>query len=169
MLSAAAIGKSLTYRRLFPNDAAGCVPFVRRARSTLRGVSDSTAKAELARKLDALMSLSTEPDVPDRLARLRELVVEEVQFINPGVKAVGVQELCQVFDWLSQSVPSDTEIRRTSTIDCHHDHFRYAWVRRQGGQVEAEGVDLGQAGSDGRIVKIVTFDGLIPASPGQDE
>ena len=125
-------------------------------------MSDLPSSAELARKIDNLMSLATEPGVPHRLARLRMLVSEEVQFINPGAMAVGVQELTQVFDWLSRSLPSDTEIRRTSTIDCHHDHFRYTWVRCQNGQVEAEGVDLGQAGSDGRIVKIVTFDWLTP-------
>ena len=123
---------------------------------------DSPSRAELARKIDELMSLATQPNVPDRLARLRELVSEEIQFINPGVMAVGVQELTQVFDWLSQSLPRGTEIRRTSSIDCHHDHFRYSWVRRQDGHVEADGEDLGQAGSDGRIVKIVTFDGPIP-------
>ena len=80
-------------------------------------MSDSPSKAELARKIDDLMSLATKPDVPDRLAHLREMVSEDVQFINPGVMAVGVQELTEVFDRLSRSLPSDTEIRRTSTID----------------------------------------------------
>ena len=44
------------------------------------------------------MRLATEPDVPNRLARLRDLSSEEVQFINPGVMAVCVQELAEVFD-----------------------------------------------------------------------
>jgi hypothetical protein len=140
-----------------------------RESSTVHGVFDSPSKAELARKIDDLMALATAPDVPDRLARLRKLVSEEVQFINPGVMAVGVQELTQVFGRLSRSLPGDTEIRRASTIDFHHDHFRYAWVRRRAGHIEAEGVDLGQAGSDGRIVKIVTFDGLVPTPRGQNE
>ena len=38
--------------------------------------------------------------------------------------------------------------------------FRYAWQRISGGTVEAMGIDIGQVASDGRIAKIVTFDGL---------
>lgn len=122
-------------------------------------VSDANALPTLAAKIDDLMSLATARDIPDRLAQLRELVTDDVQFINPGVCATGVEQLSEVFDWLSQSLPPGTKIRRTSVVDFHHDHFRYTWQRHRDGGVEAEGVDLGRATGDGRIAKIVTFDG----------
>lgn len=74
-------------------------------------VSDTTPLPELAARIDNLMNLATTSDAPDRRARLREFVTEDVQFINPGVQAAGVEQLSEVFDWLSQSLPQGTEIR----------------------------------------------------------
>jgi hypothetical protein len=118
----------------------------------------SETVSALTGKVDDLMRLATASGLTDRTARLQELVTKEVAFINPGATAMGIESLADLFDWLSRTFAEDTQIRRTSALDLHHDHFCYSWQRISGGSVEALGIDFGQVASDGRIAKIVTFD-----------
>ena len=54
--------------------------------------------------------------------------------------------------------------RRTSAVDVHHGHFRYSWERKEQGEVAMEGWSFGWLDEDGRIARIVSFDGLVPGT-----
>ena len=96
--------------------------------------------------------------MPRPMMTLADLSSEEVQFINPGVMAVGVQELPR--SSTGESICFKPHRDPTNEHDrCHHDHFHNTWARPQGERVEAEGLDLGQAGADGRIVRSSPFMG----------
>ena len=52
---------------------------------------------------------------------------------------------------------------RTSGVDVHHDHLRFAWqLVGPGGEVAVSGIDVADLAEDGRLARVVGFFGDLP-------
>lgn len=101
-------------------------------------------------------------DERDRIDKLSAHLAPDFVYISPGAVVEGAQGLSDAFSHYRHDEWLHTVLRRTSAVDVHHAQFRYAWEREEGGQITMEGWSFGWMNAEGKISRIVSFDGLIP-------
>ena len=116
----------------------------------------------LAERIDQLMVAVFIRDERDRMQRLAEHLAPDFVYINPGAVVEEAQGLSDAFSRFRHDEWPLTVLQRTSAVDVHHAHFRYAWERKEGGETEMEGWSFGWMNATGLISRIVAFGGLIP-------
>ncbi len=117
----------------------------------------------VAERVDQLMSGVFVRDDHERAQRLAEHVTVDFVYVSPDAVYDGVGGLGDAFSHYRQDVlPSHLE--RTSDVDIHHAYFRYAWRRARSGQTTMEGWSFGMLNEEGKITRIVSFNGLLPPS-----
>jgi hypothetical protein len=122
---------------------------------------------ELAAALvDAHLAAFSAPDAATRRALIEQAWAPSGHFADPLFVATGHDEI----DALATSVPDMYPAHvftRTSGIDLHHGHARYAFAfTAPDGTVVVDGVEVAQIGAEGRLVRVIGFFGPIPASEG---
>jgi hypothetical protein len=86
-------------------------------------------------------------------------------YIDPTGEVSGREALVQHIGRLLQQFPGD-RILLTSGIDEHHGQIRFTWVRiRPDGNRIREGIDIGEMGIDGRLIRMIGFFGPPPPIP----
>ncbi len=116
----------------------------------------------VAARIDHLMAGVMVRDDAARLEQLTPHLATDFVYISPSAVEDGAEGLSAAFshyrhdDWLH------TSIRRTSAVDTHHGYFRYSWQRIERGVVAMEGESFGQIDEEGRIRRIVSFEGDRP-------
>jgi hypothetical protein len=118
----------------------------------------------VADRVDALMrAVMVHTDVT-RLAQIAAQVTDDFVYITPGGVFDGVEGLSDCYGrYRHDSRPA--VLRRTSVVDLHHAQFRYTWELTEPGMPAREGWSFGTLAGDGRLARIVTFNGLVPATP----
>ncbi len=118
----------------------------------------------VAERIDALMAGVFVADDRDRVERLSEQLAPGFVYISPGAVVDGPDGLSDAFSHYRSDPWLATKLSRTSAVDLHHGHFRYSWARSEQGRVAMEGWSFGWLADDGRIARIVSFDGLVPGA-----
>jgi hypothetical protein len=97
------------------------------------------------------------PDEHERMLRLAEHLAPDFVFVSPTAVFEGPQGLSDAYSTYRHDGRLQVVVRRTSEIDTHHAHFRYAWERSERGQAATRGWSFGWVDATGRISRIVTF------------
>ena len=99
-----------------------------------------------------------ETDEEKRRILLETCWAEDGIYTDSSGQAVGREALShRIESFHHQSFP-DYRILLTSGVDVRHDRLRFTWtvVSPEGSRV-MEGVDFGEVGSDGRLIRITWF------------
>jgi hypothetical protein len=116
----------------------------------------------VAALVDAHLAAFSAPDDATRRALVEQAWAPTGHFADPLFAATGHDEIVA----LAASVPGlypDHVFTRTSGIDLHHDHARYAFAfTAPDGAVVVDGVEVAQVGEGGRLVRVIGFFGPIP-------
>jgi hypothetical protein len=93
----------------------------------------------VADRIDQLMAAVSIADERERLQRLAEHLAPDAytRFRHDG--------------WLRIT------LRRSSEVDMHHTHFRYAWESLEGSRAAMKGWCFGWVDAEGKISRIVSF------------
>jgi len=102
----------------------------------------------------------SETDEGKRRALLEKSWAENGTYADPTVEVVGREALIQHIGGIHRQFP-DCRIILTSRVDEHHSRIRFTWamVNPKGTRV-SEGIDFGEIGDDGRLIRITGFFGL---------
>ena len=121
-----------------------------------------TDVAAVAALVDAHLAAFSAPDAASRRTLIEQAWAPTGHFADPLFAATGHDEI----DALAASVPGlypEHVFTRTSGIDLHHDHARYAFAfTAPDGTVVIDGTEVAQVGSEGRLVRVIGFFGPIP-------
>jgi hypothetical protein len=123
----------------------------------------------VAECIDHLMAAVFIRDDQERMERLILHVAPEFVYISPRAVVDGAQGLSDAFSRYRHDDWRHTSLHRTSDVDVHHAHFRYSWERMENGASAMEGWSFGWMIADGRVARIVAFDGLIPGQHADNE
>ena len=102
-----------------------------------------------------------ESDDARRGALLEQAWADGGVYQDPTGKAEGRDELVAHIGGFHAMFPGRT-IDFASGVDVTEVGARWAWVMRNGDEVELEGVDFADFGPDGRITRIAGFFGPLP-------
>lgn len=119
--------------------------------------------AELAATVDAHLAGYGEPDPVRRRELLDAAWAVDGVLLDPPLDAVGPEGIAAIVDAVLAHYPGHT-FRRTSELDVHHGHGRYAWeLVTPDGDVALAGLDVATFDDDGRLTRVVGFFGEPPA------
>jgi hypothetical protein len=109
-----------------------------------------------------MRAVMVRPDVA-RLAQITAQVTDDFVYITPGGVFDGVEGLSDAYSrYRHDSRP--VVLRRTSVVDLHHAQFRYSWELTEPAMPAREGWSFGALAGDGKLARIVTFNGLVPSA-----
>jgi len=100
-------------------------------------------------------------DERERLQRMHEQLADDFVYISPAAVVEGAEGLSDAFGHYRHESQHNA-LHRTSDVDVHHSYFRYSWRREQDGRTTMEGWSFGWMNPDGKLLRIVSFDGLVP-------
>jgi hypothetical protein len=104
-----------------------------------------------------------EADPERRRALLDQVWAADGELVDPPLEGRGPEAIAALVDAVLQHFP-DHRFRRTSEVDVHHDHARYAWeLVGPDGTVAVAGLDVATLDADGRLTRIIGFFGELPA------
>lgn len=113
---------------------------------------------DLTATIDAHLAGYAEPDPEKRRALLGGAWLDDGVLLDPPLDAEGVDAIVELVDVVLAHYPGHT-FRRTSAVDAHHDHARYAWdLVAPDGTIAVSGVDVVRV-QDGRLAQVVGFFG----------
>lgn len=118
----------------------------------------------VAERIDALMAAVFVADDRDRIEQLQANLAPGFVYISPSAVVDGPDGLSDAFSHSRNDRRLDATLSRTSAVDVHHGYFRYSWQREEGGKVAMEGWSFGWLDADGKVARIVSFEGLVPGS-----
>ncbi|OFX04164.1 MAG: hypothetical protein A3D94_06225 [Alphaproteobacteria bacterium RIFCSPHIGHO2_12_FULL_66_14] len=102
------------------------------------------------------------PDGAERRRILHTVLTDGGLYVDPSVRAVGVESLAAHIDGVAHRNPG-ARISRTGPIDAHHEVLRFDWSNRLAdGRVLRRGVDFCTIAADGRFLSIVGFFTPVP-------
>ena len=113
----------------------------------------------IARYFDAW----NERDASERLRLLADCVTDDVGLVDPSGRTRGHDGLSARIGHYHANAPN-TEVVPGSEVDAHNDVVRYPWkIVNPEGDVVMEGLDVAERASDGRLARVLTFHGRLPA------
>jgi SnoaL-like domain len=120
---------------------------------------------DLSETIDTYLAGWNETDPQRRTAIVERVWATGGRLIDPPLAATGRDEISEMAATLQSQFP-DHRFVRASTIDEHHNHFRFAWdLVAADGSVTLSGLDVGELADDGTIARITGFFGAL-ASDG---
>jgi hypothetical protein len=121
---------------------------------------------KLTSTVDAYLAAYGEPDAGRRAELIEQAWAPDGQLIDPpltGEGHAGISEMAAAV----QRQFAGHRFRRTSDVDAHHDHLRFAWeLVAPDGSVALTGMDAGELAADGRLRRITGFFGDLPTRDG---
>lgn len=127
-------------------------------------MSDTTdLTTAVVRAIDAHLAGYCEPDRAQRRALLDGAWAVDGELVDPPLEATGPEAIAELVEAVLAHYP-EHRFRRTSEVDVHHDHARYAWeLVAPDGSVAITGLDVATFDTDGRLVRVIGFFGDLPA------
>jgi hypothetical protein len=108
--------------------------------------------------VDTHLAAYCEPDVERRRTLLDLAWAPDGMLTDPPFAATGLDAIGALTDAVLGHYP-DHRFVRTSAVDAHHDHARYAWeLRAPDGSAAVSGLDV-VTFSDGKITSVTGFFG----------
>jgi hypothetical protein len=102
------------------------------------------------------------PDERDRISKLSLHLAPDFVFVSPSAVFEGPEGLSDAYSTYRHDGWLQVAIRRSTEIDMHHAHFRFAWERLERGRVVTAGWSFGWVDAAGRISRIVSFNDPVP-------
>ena len=132
------------------------------------GWQTSLRVIDWSKSLNAYGRAWNEPDRAERVRLLAGALADGCRYTDSGFDAAGAEGIADVIDAYHERL-AEFVIRPTSVVDGHHDVIRFTWAytaTENGEKVEVDGADTILLDDDGRLRRIVVFDGAHPASIG---
>lgn len=96
-------------------------------------------------------------DGAERRAILSSVLTDDGVYVDPSVRAVGIEAFAMHIDGVVARNPG-ARISRTGPIDAHHEVLRFAWSNRLAdGTILRAGIDFCTLAADGKFQSIVGF------------
>ena len=119
---------------------------------------------DITNTVDTYLSAWSEPDPARRAELIASVWTEDGRLVDPPLSGEGHDGISDMAEVLQQHYAGH-RFRRTSGIDAHHDHLRFAWeLVGPDGQVALTGLDVAQVTEDGRLRRVTGFFGELPAA-----
>lgn len=116
--------------------------------------------------LSAYEALWNEPDPVRRTALIEHCLVETAEIIGPGYRLRGHAAIFDDVSRFHREQPGRKAVI-ASGVDAHSGWARFAFrIVAADGAVLAEGLDAIEFAADGRINRVITFFGALPAAKG---
>ena len=116
----------------------------------------------LEKVLPAYLAAWSEVDEEKRRALLEICWAEQGVYSDPGAEAPGREALLRHIGRVLRHFAGHRCLL-TSGVEEHHNCIRFTWAMvSPDGKKVAEGIDFGELGTDGRLVRITGFFGPIP-------
>ena len=123
---------------------------------------EPTAESRTLRAVDGYAKAWDESDAEKRAAFLDQAWAKEGQYRDPNVTIVGAKALALHMGEFHQAFPK-ARIFPTSKVDFYGPVFRAAWSLDFGNSNPLfHGYDFGELDTDGRIIRLTSFFGLLP-------
>ncbi|MDQ3644971.1 MAG: nuclear transport factor 2 family protein [Actinomycetota bacterium] len=118
---------------------------------------------DVSTTVDGYLAAYNERDPARRSELIGQVWADEGCLIDPPLTGEGHRGINDMAAAMHQHYEGHS-FRRTSGIDIHHDHLRFAWeLVGPGGEVAVAGLDVGELAADGRLRRITGFFGELPA------
>lgn len=125
-----------------------------------------SSTTEVAQMVDRYFAIWNETDPAARRALIARTWTEDARYLDPlmsGEGHDGIDAMIAGVQAHAQAQFPGFHFQRTSEVDAHNDHIRFAWeVGPVGGEALAGGVDFGVI-SEGRLQSITGFQDFAPA------
>lgn len=102
-------------------------------------------------------------DDGERMDQLSPHLGQNFVFVTPSAVFDAAEGLGEAFARYRHDEWLGTALRRTSPVETHHGFFRFSWQRVERGSVAMDGWGFGQVDEAGLLMRLVTFDGMVPA------
>jgi hypothetical protein len=113
--------------------------------------------------VDDYLAAWNERDEQTRAALIERAWTPEGRLIDPPFEGEGHDGIGQMAAVMHEHY-ADHRFERTSGVDLHHDHLRFAWqLVGPDGAVAVAGIDVADLAQDGRLARVVGFFGDLPA------
>lgn len=114
---------------------------------------------DLDTTVDTYLTAYGEPDRDQRATLIASAFAEHGELIDPPLTGAGHDGIAAMAEAVQQQFAGH-RFRRTSAIDTHHGHLRYAWeLVGPDGAVAVTGLDVVELAEDGRLQRVVGFFG----------
>src|SRR5580704_14789907 len=123
---------------------------------------------DVATRIDHLMEAVFKEDDDVRIERLARHLAPDFVYVSPEAVFEGPSGLSEAFALYRRVDRRPVTLARTSVVDLHHCYFRYTWRRVERGVTAMEGWSFGSLDERGSIERVVTFEGLVPGTPGPE-
>lgn len=125
--------------------------------------------SDVTTTVDAYLSAYGEPDAGRRAELIERAWAPDGRLIDPPLTGEGHQGISEMADAVQRQFAGH-RFRRTSDVDAHHGHLRFAWeLVGPEGTVALAGMDAGELADDGRLRRITGFFGDLPGRDGAEE
>ncbi len=110
---------------------------------------------DVTTNVDAYLSAYGEPDRDRRAALIAQGWTDDVRLIDPPLTGEGHDGISDMAEAVQQQFPGH-RFRRSSGVDVHHGHLRFAWeLVGPDGTAALSGLDVGELADDGRLRRVV--------------
>ena len=115
------------------------------------------------RIVETCVAAWVETDEERRRALIEQIWDERGVYLAPTTDPlVGREALCGRIAGFQQRFPG-YRVVMTSGVDGHHDRLRYSWaIPDPQGKPMLEGIDIGEIGSNGQIMRVTEYFGPLP-------
>lgn len=122
-----------------------------------------TTTADPTTIADRYLAAYGEPDAATRARLIEAVWAPDARLVDPPLVGEGHAGIDQAAEALQSQFPGH-RFRRTSGVDAHHEHLRFAWeLVGPDGAVAVAGTDIGTLDAHGRLHRVVGFFGDLPA------
>jgi hypothetical protein len=129
------------------------------------GAMNSTTSSAVEQVVLAYAALWSEPDEPRQRELMERSLTPEAQIFGPGYQFTGHSAIAAEVQRFHKEY-AGTRAVLASGIDSHHNIARFAVaIVQPDGSIPHEGEDIAFFATDGRIEKVLTFWGALPAIP----
>jgi hypothetical protein len=121
-------------------------------------MGDMQTTTNIENTIDHYLTTWNEPDAAVRREQARAIWADDGYLVDPLLEAVGPDAIAAAIGEVREQLPGHSLIRTTG-IDVHHDHARFAWtVNAPDGTVAVAGIDV-VTFADGRLQTAIGFFG----------
>jgi hypothetical protein len=134
---------------------------VTRPRRDAAAMTDTST--DITTVVDGYLAAWNERDEQRRADLIERAWAPDGRLIDPPFDGEGHDGISQMAAVMHEHYEGH-RFERTSGVDMHHKHLRFAWrLVGPDGSVAVEGIDVADLAEDGRLARVVGFFGDLPA------
>jgi len=129
-----------------------------------RDAADMTdLTTDVTTTVDTYLAAWNERDAQRRAELIERAWASEGRLVDPPLEGEGHAGISDVAAAMHEHYDGH-HFERTSGVDVHHEHLRFAWrLVGPDGAVAVAGIDVADLAPDGRLARVVGFFGDLPA------